>query len=165
MAAHETQGPSILAPNINLCTTDPLWPLGTIIEGKNGKAYRYVQFVDAVTYVAGHLVCLDIAAANDWKVSNDTSGNMAGNHPAGVVFQDVVPTENQYGFVQIAGECATVLIGSAAVIAGDYLKDDGTTDGAADEATAGTDENIMGIALETIADTASGRVMLRGMRY
>lgn len=164
MAAHETKGPSILVPNINLCTTDPVYELGRVVEGANGKAYRYVQFVDAVTYVAGHLVCRDFAADNDWKVTNDTSGNSAGNHPVGVVFQDVVPTENQYGFVQIGGE-AEVLIGSAAVILGDYLKDDGTTDGAADEATAGTDENIMGIALETIADTATGRVLLTKMRY
>lgn len=165
--AARMQGPHI-GPSLEKCWTDlsqTSYRLGDVVEGQNGKAYRFVQFVDAVAYVAGHLVCLDSAAADDWKVSNDTSGNMAGNHPVGIVFQTVVPTENQYGFVQIAGESAVCLIGSASVIAGDYLKDDGTTDGAMDEATAGTDENICAIALETIADTASGRVMLRGMRY
>lgn len=156
------KGPHI-GPNLDLCTTAPQFRLGEVVEGVNGKAYRYVQFVDAVTYAAGHVVCLDSAAANDWKVTNDVSANMAGDHPVGVVFQSTPPTENQYGWVQIAGE-ATVLMGSAAVIAGDYLKPDDTTDGAADEATAGTHENILGIALETIADTASGRVLLRGLR-
>lgn len=157
-------GPTNLAPNLDLCTSTQEFPMGTIVEGANGKAYRYVQFVDAVTYVAGHVVCLDSAAADDWKVTNDVSANMAGDHPVGVVFQSTVPTENQYGWVQIAGE-ATVLIGSAEVIAGDYLKPDASTDGAADEATAGTDENILGVALATIGDTATGRVMLRGLRY
>ena len=158
-------GPAQIAPNLDLCTDTQEWDLGAVIEGQNGRAYRYVQFVDAITYVQGHLVCLDSAAADDWKVTNDVSGNMAGDHPAGVVFQSVVPTENQFGFVQIAGESAVCLIGSAAVIAGDYLKPDATTDGAMDEATVGTDENICAVALATIADAASGRVMLRGMRY
>lgn len=157
-------GPAQIAPNLDICTDSPKFQLGQIVEGENGKAYRYVQFVDAVAYVLGHLVCLDSAAANDWKVSNDYSANMAGDHPVGVVFQSVVPTENQYGWVQIAGE-ATVLAGSNAVIAGDWLKPDGTTDGAVDEATAGTDETICAVALETIADTETGRALLYNMRY
>lgn len=158
------QGPHI-GPSLDKCW-DTLMPasykLGDIVWGENGKAYRFVQFVDAVAYVAGHVVCADMAAADDWKVTNDVSANMAGDHPIGVVFQAVVPTENQYGFVQIAGE-AIVMVGSASVIAGDYLKPDSSEDGEADEATAGTDENIFAIALETIADNATGRVLLRNL--
>lgn len=161
MAAHETIGPSIIVPNINLCHDTPQYPLGQLVWGKNGKAYRYVQFRRAVAYVVGHVVTQDFATDDDWRVSNDVSATVAGDHPIGVVFQDIVPTENQYGWVQCAGE-AEVLIGSNAVIAGDFLKVDDTTDGAADEATEGTDHPFA-VALETIADTAVGRVRLFGL--
>lgn len=159
-------GPAAVAPNLDICTDTQEWDLGAVIEGKNGTAYRYVQFVDAVTYVAGHLVTLADADLNEWKVTNDRSGgsHMAGFHPVGVVFQATVPTENQYGWVQIAG-VATILAGSNAIIAGDYLKADESTDGAADEATEGTDQNICAIALATIADTETGKALLTGMRY
>lgn len=151
-----------IGPWLDVCHDTPQYELGALIQGANGNWYRYVQFVDAVTYVAGHVVCLADADANEWKVTNDRSGGsqMAGFHPVGVVFQATVPTENQYGWVQCGG-VATVLAGSAAIIAGDYLKPDESTDGAADEATEGTDENIFAIALATIADTETGKALLR----
>lgn len=149
-----------LGPSLDLCTSDAKYELGSVVQGANGKWYRYVQFVDAVTYVAGHVVCLKDADLDEWKVTNDISGAMAGDHPVGVVFQSTVPAENEYGWVQCGG-VATVLAGSGAIIAGDYLKPDASTDGAADEATAGTDENIFAIALETIADTETGKALLR----
>lgn len=161
------QGPHI-GPALNKCW-DNLnhisYKLGDVVEGENGRFYRFVQFVDAVTYVKGHVVCLADANADEYKVTNDRSGGsmMAGLRPVGVVFQDTVPTQNQYGFVQIAGR-ATVLAGSSAVIAGDLLKPDSSTDGAADEATEGTNEPCA-IALETIADTETGEALLTGMRY
>lgn len=160
-----SSGPASLAPSLDICTTDAKWQLGAIVEGHNGKKYRYVQFVDAVTYVAGHLVCLADADNDEWKVTNDRSGGsmMAGLRPVGVVFQSVVPTQNQYGFVQISG-VATALIGSAAVVAGDLLKPDSATDGAIDEATEGTNDPCA-IALATISDAATGKVLLTGMTY
>lgn len=158
---HKFIGNNPLGVDLERCSAAAEFPLGMVVEGLQADGtfakYRYVQFLDAVTYVAGHVVCMD--SATTWGVSNDVSANMAGDHPVGVVFQATVPTENQYGWVQISG-IATVLIGSAAVIAGDYLKADASTDGAADEATAGTDENLVGVALATIADAATGRVML-----
>lgn len=162
------QGPHI-GPSLDKCWDDLSacsYKLGDVVEGEHGKAYRFVKFVDAVTYVAGHLVCkATLVADDDWLVTNDRDGGsmMAGLRPVGVVFQSTVPTEGQYGFVQIAGE-AEVLIGSSAVIAGDLLKPDSSTDGAADEATEGTSEPCA-IALETIGDTATGRCLLTGMRY
>lgn len=161
------KGPAI-GPSLDKCwdslDASSYFNLGDVVEGDNGKAYRFVRFMDAVTYVKGHVVCLHANAADQWEVTNDVSGNVAGDHPVGVVFQDTVPTTGQYGFVQIAG-LAEVLIGSASVVAGDWLKPDSATDGAADEATAGTDENILGVAMETIADTETGTVLLRGLRY
>lgn len=86
------------------------------IHGKPGKVYSaydangvycefvYVQFIDAVTYAKGQMVCL----ADDWtsgpfyQVTNDTSeilGDKLG--VAGVVLG--VQTQNYYGFVQVRG--------------------------------------------------------------
>ena len=157
--------PAAVGPNLDLCTDTPSFPLGAVVEGLNGKAYRYVQFVDAVPYVAGHFVCLADTDADEWKVTNDRSGGsmMAGLRGVGLVFQTAVPTENQYGWVQIAG-VGTALMGSAAVIAGDLLKPDSATDGAIDEATEGTSEPVA-VALATIADTETGKVLLTGLRY
>lgn len=153
-----------IGPWLDVCHDTAQYELGAVIAGANGKKYRYVQFKDAVTYVAGHVVCLKDNDANEWAVTNDVSANMAGDHPVGVVFQSTVPTEDEYGWVQIGG-VATVLAGSGSIVAGDYLKPDDTTDGAADEATEGTHENILGIAMEAITDTETGAVLLRGLDY
>lgn len=155
--------PKGLGVDLERCTDDPEHELGLVVEGKQGDGtwarYRYVRFLDAVTYVAGHVVTL--ASATTWAVSNDRSGGsaLAGLMPVGVVFQATVPTQNQYGWVQIAG-IANIIAGSSAIIAGDYLKPDASEDGDTDEATAGTDENLVGVALATIADNATGRCML-----
>lgn len=156
-------GPKGAGINLELCTSTQEHILGQVVEGITALGhwakYRYVKFEDAVTYVAGHF-CNMGAGETGWEVTNDISNAMAGYVGAGVVFQETVPTEGQYGWVQCAG-IATVLIGSAAVIAGDWLKNDGTTDGALDEATAGTDEEIWAQAIATIADTATGLAVLR----
>ena len=159
-------GPAQIAPNLDRCADSPEFDLGAVVEGKNGKAYRYVQFIDAATYVVGHFVYKGTYVADDdWRVTNDRSGGtmMAGLRGVGLVFQSVVPTEDQYGWVQCGGE-GEALMGSASVIAGDLLKPDASTDGAIDEATEGTSEPVA-VALETIADTAVGRVLLTGLRY
>ena len=156
-------GPNIGGVNLERIDSTAQHRLGQVVEGITalghwGK-FRYVKFEDAVTYVAGHF-CNMGAGETTWEVTNDISAAMAGYVGAGVVFQTTVPTEGTYGWVQCAG-IATVLIGSAAVIAGDWLKNDGTTDGALDEATAGTDEEIQAQAIATIADTATGLAVLR----
>ena len=155
--AQSFKGPLTTQVDLEKCGTDILFPLGTRVE-TDGKAYRYVKFEDAVTYVAGHFVNIG-AGETTWEVTNDISAAMAGYVPVGVVFQETVPTEGQYGWVQCAG-IATVLIGSAAVIAGDFLKNDGTTDGALDEATHGGTDVEVAMALATIADTATGLALL-----
>lgn len=156
--------PAAVGPNLDRCTDAAEFPLGSVVEGINGKAYRYVQFVDAVTYAANKVCVLADADLDEWKVTIDVSGGsaMAGLHPVGVTIS--VPTENQYGWVQIAG-VASVVAGSAAIVAGDYLMPDTSEDGDATEATEGTDHNIFAIALATIADDATGKALLTGMRY
>lgn len=156
----QATGPKLTGVNLDRCTTAQEHDLGEVYDGKNGKKYRYVKFEDAITYATGHFVWIG-AAETDWEVTNDISAAMAGYVPVGVIHHATanVPTENQYGWVQIAG-MATVLIGSAAVIAGDFLKADGTTDGALDEATMGGTDVICAQALATIADAATGNVLL-----
>ena len=148
-----------LGAELDLCHSAAQFPLGTLARGSNGNLYRYVKFEDAVAYVLGHFVNIG-AGETTWNVTNDISAAMAGYVGVGLVFQAVVPTQNQYGWVQVAG-IGTFLAGSAAIIAGDWLKNDGTTDGALDEATAGTDEDIVAQALATVADTATGLCLLR----
>lgn len=162
MATAKFTGPLHLGSNPEQCDDTQLFPLGTIAEGVTALGhwakFRYVKFEDAVPYVAGHCTWMG-AGETDWEVTNDISAAMAGYVPAGIVFQNTVPTEGQYGWVQCAG-IATVLIGSASVIAGDALKADGTTDGALDEATRGGTDVITATALATIADTATGLALL-----
>lgn len=162
MPAHYT-GPKVSGANLEQCHDTAQHVLGTVIEGYTALGhwakYRYVKFEDAVTYVAGHAVNIG-AGETGFEVTNDISNAMAGQVPVGIVFQTIVPTENQYGWVQCAG-IATVLIGSASVIAGDFLQNDGTTDGALDEATMGGATPLFGQALATIADTATGLALLQ----
>ncbi len=127
------------------------------VSDVDGNCYRYVKFVDAITYVSGQLCCL--ASATTWDVTNDRAGGaaLAGHIPIGFV-QGTVPTANQHGWVQCGGIVTDAIMGSAAVIAGDPLKPDATEDGDIDEATFGTHGNICAIAMATIADNGTGVV-------
>ena len=120
-------GPQQIGANLDRYDTAAMHPLGSVFESERGKAYRYVQFLDAVTYAAGHVVTRGANTADTWKVTNDRAGGsaQAGHEVIGVAIG--VPTQNQFGWVQISGE-ATVL-GTYAV--GDQLKPHATTDGAA----------------------------------
>ena len=138
-------------------------PIGTHVHSAEGNpddgggCYRYVKFIDAVTYVVGHLCT---AAGILWQVTNDRSGGTAeaGLWPIGFLVGDV-PAENDFGWVQCGGIITDAVMGSNSVIAGDLLKPDATEDGDIEEAIAGTDENICAVAQATIADNAAGRVL------
>lgn len=150
-------GGKLLGINLDRKTDEALHPLGAHVHSDDGgKCFRYVQFLDAVTYIAGHVVCV---AGTGWQVSNDASGGttFAGLWPVGFVVGDV-PTQNQYGWVQCGGIVSNAVAGSAAIVAGDLLMPD-TEDGDVTEATAGTHENICAVALATIADNAAGAVL------
>ena len=160
---HVYTGPKSLGADLERCSSTQEHPLGQIVEGRTSTGqwarYRYVKFVDAVTYLAAKAVCL--ASATQWDVTNDVSGGsaLANLYPVGMTFQATPPTQNQYGCVQIAG-IATFTAGSAAIIAGDPLRIDTAEDGDVEEATAGTDEAIIGVAMATVADNATGLMLL-----
>lgn len=87
--------------------------LGHITYDALNRRYRYVKFLDAVTYVRGH-VC-GLASATTYAVSNDVAGGSViggtGLRFAGVLpyykedgstLADV-PTQNQGGYVLVTG--------------------------------------------------------------
>lgn len=80
-------------------------PLGTVGCDAFGSFWRYVKFLDAITYVSGH-VC-GWSNTDAWHVTNDESGST--DRPAGVLVPwkradtAVVPTQNQFGWIQFRG--------------------------------------------------------------
>lgn len=161
MAATKYTWNQFIGANLDRYTDAPEFELGTIVESAGGKRYRYVRFVDAVTYAQGQVVTL---ASTGWSVTNDrVGGSDISLVPVGVLHSDNVPTQDQYGWVQISG-VASVRCAGAGIAAGDILVAHGTTDGSAAEAdytsVAHADFKTVGIALAAIADGTSGSVLL-----
>lgn len=124
----DATGPKTLGVNVDRFTDDALHPMGTTYDGKNGKKYVYVQFLDAVAYLAGHVCTFGTTGTDVWKVTNDRAGGSAvtGHIVAGVLASGAnVPTQNQYGWLQCEGECSP----TGTYAAGDYLKPHATADG------------------------------------
>ena len=142
--------------------------LGDIVEAPNhisrayGLAkYRLVKLVDAVDAANKKLAVA--ATSGVWDVTMDVSGGTARANlwPIGMFIGTVDVSEAPYCFVQISG-VAAYTAGSAAIIDGDPLMSDTSEDGDLTEATAGTDENIVGWSIGTVDDNAEGLVMLSG---
>lgn len=78
----------------------------------NGKRWCYVQFLDAVTYLTGH-VCSPATTTSSYKVTNDVSGGTSAlatmfagaipNVDAQGNTVTAVPAQNDYGYVQLDG--------------------------------------------------------------
>jgi len=136
-------------------------PLGQVRHDEiANRDYEFVLTVDHdnVTYAANKAVVQ--ASTGQHEVTIDVSGGSAsaGIHPRGTCVS--VPTATYpYCWVQVTG-FASYVAGSASIIDGDYLKPDASEDGDCDEATEGTDENIIGIAFGTTADNATGTMKL-----
>ena len=112
-----------------------------------GKAYKYVQFKDAVAYLAGH-VCL-WANAQGTAVTNDKTGGsavIATTPVAGVAPR--VMTEDYYGFIQVGGVATIQTDGSVTV--GKPLVSH-TVDGEASMMVDGEEEQVFATSLQ--ADT------------
>jgi hypothetical protein len=142
--------------------------LGDVVEAPNhisrayGMArYRLVKLADAVD--AANKKCCTSATSGVWDVTLDQDGGgtpRANLAPIGMFIGVVDVSETPYCFVQISG-VAAYTAGSASIIDGDYLMPD-TENGDLTEATEGTDQNIVGWSIGTVADNAEGLVMLTG---
>lgn len=122
-------GPKTIGVNLDRFDDTPQHELGEEYEGRNGKVFRYVRFQDAITYQAGDVCTRGTAGTDLWNVTNDRAGGSAvtGHEPMGVLSGPNVPTQNQYGWLQVAGECSP----RGTYAAGDYLIPHATNDGEA----------------------------------
>lgn len=169
--ATKLTGPTVVGPNLDLTfpRNDPGIQLGSVVWGEEGKAYRYVQFADNVTYAHGHVVTL-ASVDGTWKVTNDRAG---GSDVAGIAVgvvhhpSDLVPAKDSFGWVQVAGVADVLVKGGCA--AGDLLVLS-STDGAAAEASYDAVEGLahadlasFAVALAAIEDNKTGKVLLRGL--
>lgn len=113
--------------------------------------YRYVKFLDAVTYVNGHVLA---HTATPWNVTNDRAGGTAniGGTAAGLATR--AHTQNYHGWMQVAGVNENCL-GDGSVAAGESVVLH-SVDGAADTMAAGEEDHAFGTALT--ADTGSPTV-------
>ena len=119
----------------------PRMSTGTIIEYKvsadlgPGK-FKYVRFLDAVTYVQYHVVTWANAACT--SVTNDISGGSSlGAAVAGTV-QGNVPAQNGFGWIQTWGPGTAKTSGADDIAFGESLFVHGSTDGTCDGASAAT---------------------------
>lgn len=131
----------------------PKHTLGMVFDGTDSLGlpakFRYVQFEDAVTYVAGH--CCEFSDATLKQVTNDKAGGSSlGRVPAGIALRAM--TQNYYGYVLVQGYHASAL-GDGSVALGDAVMTHASTDGAFDTQTAGAGGRQVGTALA--ADSGS----------
>lgn len=149
--------PDVTPANVDTASADPRFTLGAVYW-KDGKAYRYVQFLDAVAYIAGHV--LTWANATGTAVTNDRAGGSAVGSTQAVGVATRVHTENHYGFMQVSGVNADVQTDTG-VSAGESLVAH-TVDGQSDTMAAGEEHLVFATAL---ADDATNTVTanLRGL--
>lgn len=131
----------------------PKYTVGQVFEGTDSSgryaAYKYVQFLDAVAYIRGHVCAWGNATGT--AVTNDRSGGSnVGIRTAGICLR--VMTQNYYGFVQVAG--IGLCLGDGSVAAGESVVLDTGVDGGADTMAAGEEDEVFGMALEA-DDTAN----------
>ena len=164
--------PTRLPGNVGITSNSvvPLYTVGKVFETEDAAgrwaAYKYVQYLDAVTYIAGQVMCWADTAGT--KVTNDRSGGTGigtGLEPAGIGL--AVYTQNYYGFMQIAGNA--LVIGDGSVAAGDFVVSH-TVDGQMDTMADGEEEQVFGIALDAdstandpLTTSAMSHVALRGL--
>lgn len=156
-----------LGIDLELSTTLQKHELGMLCKGilGNGSAamFRYVQFLDAVTYAEGQLVTEASTVVGTHKVTNDRDVSaVAGLAPRGVLFQaGTMPTQNQFGWIQVTGDAH--VIGTFAT--GDFLIPHATNDGEAvvsGYTAAKANFNFMGDCIVWVS-SASNTVRLRNL--
>lgn len=141
----------------------PRTSVGGVFDGLDAwghpAKFRYVQFVDAVTYAAGHVVTAANAAGT--AVTNDRAGGSAifATQAFGVALR--VMTENYYGYIQVTGRATVQTDGGVA--AGEALVAH-TVDGECDTMAAGEEHLVFGVALADDA-TDQGIAWLKGVPH
>jgi hypothetical protein len=140
-------------------------PLGHEVDAGYGRRYRYVKFIDAVTYVIGHVVQM---ATTYGFVTNDVDGTILGStglrFAGAIPNKDLagntltaVPAQNDFGYIQTAGlHTAIKTDGGDDITAGDTIIMK-ATDGVIDSVAAATSTGTLlyvGIAQADDVDAA-----------
>lgn len=150
---------------LGVYTTTRNAPLGHLVwDGE--RRFRYVQFLDAVTYTVG-MVCYVASTDGTYKVTNDAAGGSAAAVRFGGAIPILgasggtltgVPTANSYGYAQLDGPHSAIRTdGGDDIAAWDTLVMDGTVDGAVDsvaKATVTGDLSACGFASGVDVDAA-----------
>jgi len=123
-------------------------PLGSVVTSGT-RRFVYVRFLDAVTYVVGHVTAR--ASATEFSVTNDVAGGSAvGLRFAGAIPNKdlrgnavtAVPAQNDYGWVQTHGYHSAIKTNGDDDIAQDdsliMVATDGVVDSIAKATTTGT---------------------------
>lgn len=136
----------------NTAAVDENLVLGSLYRyASNGWVYRYVQFLDAVTYAAGQSV--EWANTSGTAVTNDRAGGSSvGRAAAGVAL--AVMTQNYYGFVLVNGFATISTSGADDIAAGETVICHATSDGNVDGVTTWT-LGCLGVALAADDNTAN----------
>lgn len=148
--------PNLNGPLDQIDSSD-LYGVGYVAEvqvpGVGTKTYRYVKFLDAVTYAPGQVVTPGNTACT--SVTNDVAG---GSSTMALTFAGVVigtPTQNSWGWVQTGGYHAAVKTnGDDDIAQGDtviMVATDGVVDSVAKATRTGT-LSIVGIAADVDVD-------------
>lgn len=129
-----------------------------MVDGSNGKQYRYIQ-VEDMALAANDVVTYSDATGKE--VTKDRAGGSSlGYNFAGVAVATL--TDAYYGWVQIKGLATCKVAANTAVAAGNRVMVDTTNDGCvkAYAATTGSEDYSFGMALaaDTATTSAAGTV-------
>lgn len=129
-----------------------------MLDGANGKEYRYVQVEDA------NLAANDVVTYSD-ATGGEVTKDRAGGARIGYTFAGVAVstlTDAYYGWVQIKGLATCKVYAGTTIAAGNRVKVDTTNDGcvAAYTATTSSIDYSFGVALaaDTATTSANGTV-------
>lgn len=112
--------------------------LGTIIQGDDGKLYKYVTYSEeaaATDGVAGE-VAYYVAATG--YANNDVTSDLSASDEVGAGVLQATMSDNEFGWIQIKGP-ATLTIALTAGADGDPLTPTGSADGTLDVSALVTD--------------------------
>jgi hypothetical protein len=137
----------------------------TFVRG-NAVLWHYVD--ESVNFTAGNLPAYNTQGYRVIQAAGAASGRVAGFVETLPSTNGVTPNANEtkpgaHFEIQVYGFHDSALIGSAAVIAGDLLQTDTTVAGALEEVAAPGNYATVGFAMEAIADTARGPILIKGV--
>ncbi len=121
--------------------TDPLFAVGAIGAGHNGKIYKYVRYkvgAGSVAAVAGNVAYYYAPSGASAGSTTDVTSDLSDSAEVGAGVLQAAPANNEYCWIQTKG-AATLTTALTAGADGDPLTPTGSTDGTLDVTTAATD--------------------------